>query len=155
MQRVTADERGDGLLLTYVWADEDAHYGEVVAAVSFEGFAGRASAYFEHDDLRGFARELRRYPFGQARAVLTSGYEQPVEEHVGLTVQSRGRRGQLGVTVRLNTPSDDRSDLSWSSRTVVVEVLTTYEALGRFASEVEHLQDGPGAEAWLAAEVMA
>lgn len=80
---------------------------------------------------------------------------QPHEEHVGLTVQARGRRGQLGVTVRVSTPSDDRSDSSWSSRTVVVEVLTTYEAVSRFASEVEHLQDGPGSEAWLVAEVMA
>lgn len=152
---MTAAERGEGILLTCTWRDGEDPHGEVAASVCFEDFAGRGSAYFDDAELRRFAGQLRRYPLGDAVVRLTGGYVQPDEEHVGLTVQARGRRGQVGLTVHLRTPSDDRSDVEWSSKELTVEVLTAYEALRRFASEVEHLVDGPGSEAWLDAEVLA
>lgn len=153
---VTSSERdvgGDGLRLTCVWRDDDTPHGEFVASVRSDGFSGTASAYFEDEALHRFATQLRRYPLG-TDLIRLAGSHGVGEESVSLTVRSRGRRGQIGVLVRLVTPSDAHSDLEWSSKTLSVEVLTSYEALGRFASELEHLADGPWTDAWLAAEVL-
>lgn len=146
----------DGLRLTYLWHDEVEPFGELAAAVRFEGFAGSSSGYFHSAELLGFASELRRYPFGDAVARLAGGYPSPGEEHlVSVTARARGRRGQLGVRVHLVTADPAPSDAQWCRKEATVEVLTTYESLRRFASELEHLARGSADEAWLAAELLA
>lgn len=155
MTSTQPESSGDGLHLVYAWRDDVEALGKVAASVCFDGFSGTASAFFEDDALLLFASQLRSYPFGDAVVRVAGGYQEPVEEHVILTVQARGRRGQLGVLVQLATPSDDLSDGEWSRRQLSVEVLTTYEALGRFATEVEHLVRATATDAHLAAEVLA
>lgn len=143
---------GDGLLARWDYRDTDGT-GKLEVAARYQGFAGRSAAWFGDGDLRSFANGLAAtYPLGEREFSVSGGYSSPDEEHVALSVRARGRRGQLGVTVHLAVPSDHRSDVEWSSSDVRLEILTTYEALGRFASELRHLVDGNVDEARLDAE---
>jgi hypothetical protein len=45
--------------------------------------------------------------------------------------------------------------VEWSSKKVSAEVLSTYESLGRFATELEQLVRGTAGDNQLAAEVLA
>jgi len=85
---------------------------------------------------------------------LSTGYDSPAEEHVGLAVRAVGSRGQVGVLTHLATPSTATSEDSSSVNDVRVEVLTSYEALKRFASDLEHLVGGHVDEARLDAELL-
>ena len=146
----------DGLLARWEYRDTDGT-GQLGVLARYEGFAGVSVAWFSDADLLAFAHRLgATYPLGEQQLSVSGGYGSPdEEEHVALTVRARGRRGQLGVSVHLAVPSDSRSDVEWSSSDVRLEVLTTYEALGRFASELRHLVSGTVDEARLDAETLA
>ena len=63
-------------------------------------------------------------------------------------------RGQLGVPVHLATPLDAHDLPGWLGADLRVEVLTSYEALGRFTVQLRGLVAGRVAEASLDREVL-
>lgn len=144
----------DGLVVRY--ADEGDGTGRLQVEVCFAGFAGVSEGWSSDLAIRDFARRLLTYPHSPSATVtLTTGYDDPPEEHVGLAVRTVGGRGQVGVQTHLATPSTESSDHHWSVSEVRVEVLTTYEALKRFSSDLEHLLRGHVAEARLDSDCMA
>lgn len=91
-------------------------------------------------------------------AELSGGFESdadlPAEEHVGLRVQARETRGQVGVTVHLQSPSDTGHPFRWTPSEVRVELLTSCEALTRFSSGLRHLVGRTSDDARLDADVL-
>ena len=142
----------DGLLLRYVDRDSDGT-GELRAQARFGDFAGVSSAWFSDDELLRFAEQLSNDPLGGSRCQLAGGgsaAHESFEEHVGLTV-GLGIRGQVGLTAHLALPSSRLGNASSARSEARIEVLTTYGALQRFASELRQLVAGTADEAWLEA----
>jgi hypothetical protein len=142
----------DGLLLRYVDRDSDGT-GELRAQARFGDFAGASSAWFSDDELLRFAEELSTEPLGEQRCHIAGGgsaTDEGFEEHVGLTV-GIGMRGQVGLTAHLALPSSRLSNAGSARSEARVEVLTTFGALQRFASELRQLVAGTAGEAWLEA----
>ena len=147
------EQERDGLVIRYAYRDTD-QTGEIDAHVRFNGFSGAASAWFTDEALLEFARELLTYPLGAHQVRLSGGYGETdgdIEEHVGLTVGALGGRGQIGVLTHLARPTDHNGN-DGSVSEVRVEVFTSYEALGRFSSDLARLVQGTAAEAQLDAE---
>ncbi len=144
----------DGLVVRY--DSEGDGTGRLQVEVRFDGFSGISDGWSSDMAIRDFARRLLTYPLrASAQVTLTTGFDSPPEEHVGLAVRAVGNRGQVGVLTHLATPSTAMSDCQWSVSEVRVEVLTSYEALKRFSSELEHLLRRDVAEARLDAELLA
>lgn len=144
----------DGLRVRFEYRDDDGT-GIVGVEVRSSGFAGESGAWFTDNDLLGFAEQLHVYPLADQQVRLSSGYETDdgIDEHVGLTVRAAGRRGAIAVTAHLATPAD-QVDHDYPAGSVRVEVLTSYEALGRFAAEIRNLVAGTLKEARLDADVV-
>ncbi|MPQ99020.1 hypothetical protein GB931_14025 [Modestobacter sp. I12A-02628] len=143
------DDR-DGLLVRFVYRDTD-RTGELGVQVRSGGFAGAAAAWFGDDELLGFSGRLTACPLGDSRPGISGGYTEDghVAEYVGLTARAVGRRGQVGVLVHLATAIEHPGS---STGEVRVEVMTSYEALGRFAAQLRQLVEGTADEARLDAE---
>jgi hypothetical protein len=145
----------DGLVIRYDYRDDDGT-GIVAAEAAFSGFGGASEAWFSDADLLEFANQLRTFPLGSQRFRISGGYGREdggVDEHVGLTVRAIGLRGLVGVLAHLATPPDHTA-YGASPSDVRVEVLTSYEGLGRFASDLAQLVKGDLDEARLDAEVV-
>jgi hypothetical protein len=144
----------DGLIVRYSYRDDDGT-GTLAAEVSFNGFTGVSEAWFADTDLLLFAEQLHTYPLVAQRFHIAGGYggDGGGEEHVGLSARAVGRRGLVGLLVHLATPTD-RTMAGAVASDVRVEVLTSYECLGRFASELAQLVKGVRKEARLDAEVV-
>jgi hypothetical protein len=145
----------DGVVVRYGYRDDDGT-GVVTVEARFGGFSGVSQAWFADDDLLEFAAQLRTYPLGDQRVEVSGGYETEdgrVDEHVGLTVRAVGHRGLVGVLAHLATPPD-HFDYGAIASEMRVEVLTSYEALGKFSHELARLVRGEGDEAELDAEVV-
>jgi hypothetical protein len=140
MIRITFDRDDDGT-------------GELTVAARANGFAGVGSAWFSAEELATFASRLTTYPLSEPAPAIAGGYfgsERGVlsQEHVGISAYPLGRRGEIGVTVRLATPQRE-TDSPFSHHAVQLELLTTYEHLARFAEEFGALVRGEIAEAVL------
>lgn len=99
------------LALTYI--PEDEWHGELSVEASHAGFSGKASAWFNREDIRKFAADLRTLANGGvSEAVLKGGYfpdsttsSVPVETHIGIRVV---RQNIMHVAeVELTDPDDD------------------------------------------------
>lgn len=133
-------------------------YGALEASVGFAGFAGESMAWIDEEALLRFAGELLVYPMAEGYVATLSGglggdADQPYEEHVGLRARGRGTRGQVGVTVHLQSDPAGHPN-RWTPSELSVEVLTSYEALGRFSSELRHLVAGTSDDAHLEVDVL-
>jgi hypothetical protein len=148
-------EEVDGLVLRYDYRDTDGT-GELGAEVRFGGFAGASSAWFSDEDLLTFADQLTTYPLGDSVFDISGGYgsDEDFEERVGLTARAVGLRGQVGVVAHLAVPAEHPTYPGSSLSEVRVEVLTSYEALGRFSAELRSLVAGTADTARLDAEVV-
>jgi hypothetical protein len=145
----------DGMVVRYVYRDDDGT-GIVGVEARFGSFAGASAAWFADDSLLEFADQLCTYPLGDQRFQVSGGYRSEdgeVDEHVGLTVRAIGHRGLVGVLAHLATP-DDHVDYGALVSEVRVEVMTSYEALGRFSHGLARLIRGERDEAELDAEVV-
>lgn len=144
----------DGLLLRYDDRDTDG-FGKLAAEVRFRGFAGASSVWVSDADVARFADQLTTYPLNDSQFSISAGYgeNEDFEERVGLGVRAVGRRGQVGVTARLAAPIDYSNLPGVPLDQVRVEVLTSYEALGRFSIELARLVAGTADDARLDAEV--
>jgi hypothetical protein len=143
------------MVVRYDYRDDDGT-GIVAVEARFRSFAGASAAWFTDDDMLQFADQLLTYPLGNRRIQVSGGYgseDGGIDEHVGLTVRAIGHRGLVGVQAHVATP-DDHVHHGASVSEVRVEVLTSYEALGRFSRELARLIKGEQNEAELDAEVV-
>ena len=147
---------GDGLVVRWTYRDTD-QTGVLAVEARFGDFAGASHAWFSDDDLQLFADKVRTYPLGDQRFQVSGGYfagpDTSLIEHVGLTVRAIGLRGQVGVIAHLAVPDDQVRYNGATASEVRIEVLTSYEGLGRFASELSDLIEGNLEEASLDAEI--
>jgi hypothetical protein len=132
--------------------------GKLIASVEFGGFAGHGGAYFSVTELEQFAEAMVVYPIpaGQRPAIAggfwrEDGCHELEQEHLAIAVYAIGRRGQVGVRVRIATElmQSGRPD---SQNVVQVELLTTYEAIALFSRRLRSLVRGEVAEAVLETE---
>ncbi len=132
---------------------DDDGTGELTVRVCSNGFAGAGSAWFGTEQLERFAATLGADPLPVPGPGLAGGFFNTADgrldqEHVGIDVYSVGRRGEVGVQVRLMTAlwPDDRPE---SRHAVRVELLTLHERLRRFSEDLQAVVAGNAAEAVL------
>jgi hypothetical protein len=145
-------------MIRMTFSSDDDGTGELTVTAGAQGFAGVGSAWFNADDLEAFASRLAEYPLSHPMPAIAGGWgNEPgvlSQEHVGISTYPVGSKGQIGVQVRLATPELE-TDSALSRRAVQLEVLTTYERLGRFARQLGAMIRGEVPEAVLEAEHLA
>lgn len=148
----------DGILLSFR-ADDDGT-GELVAEVQSGGFRGRGSAWFGKNQLHEFAAELRKYPLpADPRPTLAGGFWSQTEPtqleqaHLVIEAYPVGVRGQIGLRVKASRQLWER-DRPESQNQAIVEILSTYNRLQRFALDLDALVAGDAAEAVLEVETL-
>ena len=126
---------GSSLRLRF-FADGDGT-GKLVARAESKGFAGEGGAYFDARALEQFAMSLRAYPLTDRLSVAGGYYSKAPpheleQEHLSIAFYAANARGHIGVHVRLATPLWQPARAE-SQLSVSLEILTTYEPLGRFS----------------------
>jgi hypothetical protein len=128
---------------------------DLKAQAEADGFAGASGACFSVAELEAFAAALTTFPLpSNPRPEIAAGfYEEAAphglrQEHLALAAYQVGRRGYVGVQVRMMTPlwGEERPE---SQKAVRLEIITTYEPLARFARELLALVQGSTDEAVL------
>ena len=127
---------------------------ELFVEASCDGFAGRASAWFNPDQIRGFATSLEQFPITADKIpLLEGGYWDKhargklKECHVSLRVSQLNQRGIIAVRVQLASPGypDDRE----SPQHVSLAIRTDYASIQEFARALAALASGTRDEAVL------
>jgi hypothetical protein len=116
------------------WQPEGDGTGKLTVLASANDYSGRASAWFDAASVAQFAELLEGFPLPSTEPIeLASGFTD--QEQIGIRVGPVGVKGQISVAVHLATPRwpDTRAE---SVQDVRLEVLTTYEHVGRFAGEL-------------------
>jgi hypothetical protein len=133
--------------------------GKLAVTATANGFSGRSAAWFDSTRLTEFASNLGEYPLPKEHPVMiASGFggspEQLEQEHVRVAVYPVGNRGQVGVGVHLATERwpDTRPDAVCDVR---LELLTTYQRLAEFSTDLVRVVHGEQREARLGEEVLA
>lgn len=129
--------------------------GELHVSACATPFAGAAVGYVNDDEVLKWTRLLLRYPWPEdARPQIWSGLGE--QETLSLTAFAVTGRGQLGVAVHLATVEEDsHSPTHRTLSEVRLLVLTTYEAVHRFATELAAAVANAGGSATLHAEQLA
>jgi hypothetical protein len=147
-------EAPEGLSITYAPEGLEG-LGELRVAARANPFAGATVGYVNNDDLLAWTRALDRYPWpDDERPQISSGLGD--RETLNLTAFTVTRRGQLAIAVHVATV-----DIDGGSPTVgtVSEsrllVLTSYEAVRRFAKNLAEAVAKGGGAAQLDVEVLA
>jgi hypothetical protein len=134
--------------------------GKLSAEAEAEGFAGKSSAYFDINQIEDFAVAISEFPLpDRHRCSIASGFvsraapETLEQEHLGIQVYPVDRRGHIGVQVRMSTPiwNETRPD---SQKVAKIELLTTYEPLGKFSTDLRAMIKGTAPEAMLEGEML-
>lgn len=138
------------LLLRF--ADDGDGTGKLSARAEASGFSGQSGAYFGIEKLEAFARSIAEYPL-TVKCEIRGGFgklqsNELDQEHLGISVYPTDSRGHIGVQVRMATEvwPDTRPD---SQMTAKVEIITSYEPLKRFSSDLVSLVRGTIHEAVL------
>ena len=136
---------------------DDDGTGELSATAAANGFAGVGAAWFNVDELQNFASRLSDYPLSDPGPTIAGGFyrdgARPAlsQELIGISAYAVGRTGQVGVQVRLATGVWEATRPE-SRHSVQLELLTTYEHLGRFARQLAAVVVGEAPEAVLEGE---
>lgn len=132
--------------------------GKLLARAEADGFAGKGGAYFSANQIEAFAAALTAFPLPQQpRPSLSGGYWKKDhsgeldQEHLGLEAYPIGKRGYIGIHVRIATEIQDQ-DRPESQLAVRLEIVTSYEPLGRFGRQLIALVRGSVEEAVLEGE---
>jgi hypothetical protein len=121
--------------------------GRLTVEAAANSYSGRACAWIDIAAVKRFADELGAYPLPATTPIsLTSGFADPKEEHVGLRVSQINPRGQIRVAVHLATASANSPPTRPESiHEVRLELLTTYERVGRFGRDLSAVLRGGAA----------
>jgi hypothetical protein len=139
--------------LTLTFSGDRDGTGTLDAEAEVDGYSGRSHAYFNIDELRRFAVALSQYPLVQGQCCsLAGGFgesrDSAAEEHVGIDAYPVNRRGYIGIQVRLATQvwSETRRE---SQKIAQLEIVTTYQPLAKFSSDILAMLEGMLSEATL------
>ena len=117
---------------------------ELHAFVTSDGFSGHGSAWFDVGRVREFSKALRSYPLSETNPPhIEGGYWSESapstldQVHVSIRVYPIGHRGQLGVRVVIADPPIAQEDRLDSQNRAEIELRTGYNALERFALELD------------------
>jgi hypothetical protein len=122
-------------------------------------FSGEGGAWFGIEELKQFAAALSDYPLSEvdSPAIKSGFYGQDMsgeleQEHLSLRVYPIDVTGHLGVQIRIATEvwPETRPE---SQHFVQLELVTSYEPLAQFSSQLKALVDGAIEEAVLEADV--
>lgn len=138
------------------YADDGGFSGELIAHAGSDCFSGIGRAYFNLEEIEKFAAAIVDYPLSNAaRPAIAGGYLSATgrrgelkEEHLGITVYPINSRGDIGIQVRMATPTCE-GDRPESREAASVELVTTYEPLSRFSRELIAVLHGNTDEAVL------
>jgi hypothetical protein len=140
----------DGFL-KLAFRDDNDGTGKLLVEAQASGFAGRGGAYFDTTRLAGFARTIGEFPLPDAqRCCLASGFAS--QEHVGIDLYPIDQLGHIGVQVRLATEVWPNTRVK-SRKAVVLELITTYQALADFSRDFDALLQGRVSYALLRGEM--
>jgi hypothetical protein len=147
----------DKLLIRFM--NEDDGTGKLHVRASCNGFSGDGSAWFSTEGLKDFASALATYPISEENSPAIRGgfYSKEKsgeleQEHLSLRVYPIDRTGHLGVQIRIATEVWPQTRTE-SQHFVQLEILTTYEPLKRFSSQLKSLVNGDLKEAVLEADL--
>jgi hypothetical protein len=145
--------------LLFRFLNEDDGTGKLHVRAHCNGFSGDGSAWFSTEDLKEFASALTAFPIPEENPpAIRSGFYRKdnsgeiEQEHLSLRVYPIDRTGHLGVQVRIATEVWPQTRPE-SQHFVQLEILTTYEPLKRFRSQLKSLVDGAIKEAVLEADL--
>jgi hypothetical protein len=132
--------------LTLGFSDDGYGTGELDVEAEVDGYSGRSHACFNKDEIERFAVALSQCPLPKDQPCsLTGGFGespgQPAQEHVGIDAYPVNRRGYIGIQVSMATPvwSETRPE---SQRIAQLEIVTTYEPLGKFSRDILAMLSG-------------
>ena len=142
------------------FADDGDGTGQLRVEAAVEGFSGRSAAYFNISELQRFARAISEFPLPDGtRCQITGGFlsretrRKLDQEHLGIDVYPINRRGHIAVHVRMATQlwQGDRVD---SQRIAKLEIITRYDPLEKFSTDMLALLKGSVREATLEGETI-
>lgn len=146
------------LLLRY--DDDGDGTGKLIVQANSNGFCGEGSAWFSEGELQDFADNIAIFPIPEGTSPKIAGgfYKKDgsgefTQEHLALTVYPIDRRGHLGFQVRIATELWNESRPE-SQHAVKLEIITTYEPLGQFSSQLKALVEGRIKEVILNADLL-
>jgi hypothetical protein len=117
----------------------DVGLGHLKVAAQANGFGGVSEVWSGEDQLLALASRLEAYPLpADDPPSISMCYRRPDrvdEEYLGLTFRPVGPRGQVGVEVHLAESPETRGRPGFVCD-VRLELLTTYERLGRFTADL-------------------
>jgi hypothetical protein len=146
--------------LTLAFQDDGDNTGKLLVVAEAEGYSGKGGAYFGIEQIVEFAKAIAEFPLpDRSRCALASGFWSKgspgklEQEHVGIDVYPIDHRGHIGVQVRMSTPiwNDTRRA---SQKTAKFEIVTTYQVLANFSSEILAMLGGRVPEAILLGEML-
>ena len=126
-----------------LWNGDDGDgIGRMTVHAAANAFAGLSSAWFNRTSVEAFGRALRGFSLEPSPELELQGGLGGSEQgiHVALRAYPVGPLGQVAIHVLLATPvwQGDRLD---AQHQVTLELLTTYERLGRFGNELERVTE--------------
>jgi hypothetical protein len=132
-------------MIRLIYAPEDDTHGELTVEASYNGFSGKASAWFNAEALRSFHTQILAHPDREApAATLKGGYfcdssesYTPVETHISIIVTTHRTRGMVLVDTYLA----DQLNLKFP-QSAAIQFLVAPAALHRFAQSLNGLLDG-------------
>jgi hypothetical protein len=139
--------------------NEDDGTGKLHVRAQCDGFSGEGSAWVSTEELKEFAYTLAVFPIPEeSPPAIRSGFYRKdnrgeiEQEHLSLRVYPIDHTGHLGVQVRIATEVWPQMRTE-SQHFVQLEILTSYEPLARFSSQLKALVGGTIEEAILEADL--
>jgi hypothetical protein len=139
--------------------DDNDGTGKLIAAVEAGGFAGRGGAWFGIPQIEEFADLITAYPLPSTKKCsLAGGFwkergHELDQEHLGIDIYPIGPRGHIGVQVRIASELWEASRPE-SQMMVKVEVITSYQLLADFSSQLKKLVRGSLEQALLEGDTL-
>ena len=153
------DDPSESLVVSYS-PDADGTGGMTLAAAT-GGFAGNSAAWFDTSSVIEFVESLSGFPLPEKSSfTISSGFganEQngwAAQEHVGISVEPVGNRGQVRLRVHLASPVWQAEPVTVPHHDVHLDFLTTYERLRRFGMHLGMVRRGELPVAALRTEVL-
>lgn len=144
----------EGLTVTYLPEGTEG-LGELHVSAATKTFSGTAVGYVDDAALLDWTTALRAYPWSKDARMRVS-FALGEQETLGLTAFVVTERGQLAVEVHLaDVDTDSHSPTFGAVHEARLLVLTTYEAVQRFAENLAEAVTGAGGSAHLDVEELA
>jgi hypothetical protein len=134
------DPRGTGYLsLGFSLMPGESWYGTLSVEALSSGFSGKTHVWINTDFVRDFANALTAYPIAADRPITLGRSGVPFDdrdESVSISVRLFGPLGQVSILVDMSASLLRGRTPERTPRRLKLDVLTTYERLGRFSDDL-------------------